>query len=333
LEKTQTFGIEFEITSDVTEWSDETEWERAAKALSAALRKGLGSERAYRDSKRYNVHGIKYDKWQVVYDGSCGWELVSPILRGKEGFEEVVRALGAVNNDPTLKKFKFKVDASTGCHVHFGYNYRQAKKFKNLVQFVRRFEGALFTLCAASRFQDNDNFDTGFHMPNEYCTPLLGSVSDDDVEELADAESIRNMFCNHDMRYHTVNLSLFDSNPQRLEVRMHSGTTDSEKILLWVSLWQNIFNCLNNFPLDVTRFSSDAEAPEISGKPDGDIVHVAAKYLGLSNEIHRQMLLKLHERRKELMDTKNWKEVLGTRKRNNLLRAWQNTFNGSLCHP
>jgi hypothetical protein len=131
------------------------------------------------------------------------------------------------------------------------------------------------------------------------------------------------MFCSHDMRYHTVNLSLFDSNPQRLEVRMHSGTTDPTKILLWVSLWQNIFNCLSNFPLDVTRFSSDAEAPEISSKPDGDIVHVAAKYLGLSNGLHRQMLLRLHERRKEVMSSKSWKEVLGARKQKVILEAWQ----------
>jgi len=322
----QTFGIEFELTSDETAWNDLDEWERAAKALSAAIRKELGTARAYRDPKRYNVHGIKYDKWQVVFDGSCGWEIVSPILRGQDGFEEVVRVLHAVNTDPAVKRFKLKVDSTTGCHVHFGYNYRQAKKFQNLVQFVRRFEGALFTLCSASRFGDGIT-------QNEYCMPLLGAVSDEEVSELSNADCIRNMFCAHDMRYHTVNLSLFDSNPQRLEVRMHSGTTDPQKILLWVALWQNIFNCLSNFPLDVTGFKSDAVSPEIKGSPDGDIVHVALKYLGLSHENHKKMLTKIYERRREVMSTAGWKDVLGTRKRNQTLRAWQSRFEEMSVSP
>ncbi|NBW81522.1 hypothetical protein EBR21_07180 [bacterium] len=93
-----------------------------------------------------------------------------------------------------------------------------------------------------------------------------------------------------------------------------------------MSLWQNIFNCLSNFPLDVRGFSSDAEAPEISGKPDGDIVHVAAKYLALSNVNHRALLTRLHERRKEVMSNAAWKKVLGTRKQRSVLAAWQARF-------
>lgn len=325
-----TFGLEFEMTSDAVNWHDDDEWERVGKEIVKTLTLAVGRERVNQTPVRRGIKSVKYHRWNVVYDGTCGWEAVTPILCGAEGFEEVVAALDAINkNDVLQKKYKIKVTSNTGCHVHFGYNYRMAEKFRNLVQFVRRFEGALFSLCAASRYTDTSIAESGAdYSANEYCMPLLGAISDDDVQSFKSAARIRETFCHHEMRYHTVNLSLFNTSPQRLEVRMHSGTLDPKKILLWVALWQNIFSSLDNLPLNVTGFRSDAEHPVISAKEDGDIVFIAAKYLGLAYDHHKSMLSKLHERRKEVMSTPAWKEVLGARKQKALLEAWERKFSG-----
>jgi len=325
-----TFGLEFEMTSDAVNWHDDDEWERVGKELVKTLTLAVGRERVNQTPVRRGIKSVKYHRWNVVYDGTCGWEAVTPILCGAEGFEEVVVALDAITkNDVLQKQYKIKVTSNTGCHVHFGYNYRMSEKFRNLVQFVRRFEGALFTLCAASRYTDTSLAEYGAdYSANEYCMPLLGAISDDDVLSFKSAARIRETFCHHAMRYHTVNLSLFETSPQRLEVRMHSGTLDPTKILLWVALWQNIFSSLDNLPLNVTGFRSDAEHPVISAKEDGDIVFVAAKYLGLAYEHHRTMLNKLHQRRREVMSNPAWKDVLGARKQKALLDAWEKRFGG-----
>ena len=87
---------------------------------------------------------------------------------------------------------------------------------------------------------------------------------------------------------------------------------------------RKIFSLLDNLPLNVTGFRSDAEHPVISAKEDGDIVIIAAKYLGLSYDHHKTMLSKLHQRRREVMSTPAWKGVLGARKQKALLEAWEN---------
>lgn len=326
-----TFGLEFEVTSDAVDWQDENIWERVGNELIKALTMAVGRERVNQRPVRTGIKSLKFDRWNVVWDGTCGWEAVTPILCGSEGFEEVVAALDAIKANKNLqKKYKIKVNSNTGCHVHFGYNYRMAEKFRNLVQFVRRFEGALFTLCAASRYTDTSLVEYGDeYSTNEYCMPLLGAISDDDVQSFKNSARIRETFCNHEMRYHTVNLSLFDTSPQRLEVRMHSGTLDAKKILLWVSLWQNIFSSLDNLPLNVTGFRSDADHPQISSKEDGDIVFVAARYLGLAYDHHKNMLTKLHERRREAMSTSAWRKVLGARKQKAILEGWERRLGGN----
>lgn len=43
-------------------------------------------------------------------------------------------------------------------------------------------------------------------------------------------------------RYRTVNLTRTVESIQKLEVRMHGGTTDFNKIALWISLWMQLFN-------------------------------------------------------------------------------------------
>lgn len=322
-----TFGLEFELTSDVMNAWDEEEWKELAGELIRTLTAALGRVRVNQSPVRTGIRNISYTKWNIIWDSSCGWEIVTPILRGADGFEEVVYALQALRDSHALQHgYKITVNTGTGCHLHVGADYRQPLKFRNLVQFVRRFEGALFTLCAPSRYTSGSSGRADDCEPNEFCKPLTGTVIDDDVLRFRTARGIREAFCNHEMRYHTVNLSLFDTSPQRLEVRMHSGTLDAGKISLWVALWQNILTSLDNLPLDVTGFRSDAIHPEISGREDGDIVHVARRFLGLCYAQHRPMLKRLHERRRQVMGNRGWKKLLGTRRQNALLESWQGRY-------
>lgn len=95
---------------------------------------------------------------------------------------------------------------------------------------------------------------------NMYCIPLgdcyeLSSI--EDCKTLADVESVwyktprRSGGHYDDSRYHNVNLhSLLGDSKGTIEIRSHGGTTDPDKILLWVRLHQNIIDKLDTMTLE-----------------------------------------------------------------------------------
>lgn len=90
------FGVEIEFLSTITS-------EHAVNTLRAA---GIQAEyMAYTHSATPH--------WKIVTDGSCGYELVSPVLDGEQGIEEVRRAAAA------LEAAGAKVDKRCGLRVHF----------------------------------------------------------------------------------------------------------------------------------------------------------------------------------------------------------------------
>ena len=97
-DKQATFGVEIEP-------ADHNERE-IAQALNAA---GIPTL-----CNGYN-HTDSHSNWKVVPDGSCGAEIVSPILKGEEGLQQV-REVCAV-----LNQIGCRVNRSTGVHVHHGF--------------------------------------------------------------------------------------------------------------------------------------------------------------------------------------------------------------------
>jgi hypothetical protein len=315
----QSFGIEFELVSRTVDCQDETKWRRVAKALVAELTSVFGAAAVNQTPVRRNPKSVSYRVWNVVWDASCGWEIVTPVLRGQPGFETVVRALDALTDSNTFDLFDLRVSRQTGTHVHFGWHYRDTTKFRTVLQFMRKYEAAFFTLVSASRYGED-------YSPNEYCKPLRLEFDDDDVACFRKLDDIENYISDHHARYLALNVAHVASNPQRIEVRMHSGTLNSQKILTWVALWMNVFHAIDHLGLNVSRFRSDAEMPGIEKNIHCDIISVAVRLLGLNQPKHRRMLEILHQRRSAVFGNPSWAEVVGEYQQEELLKYWDRRF-------
>ncbi len=115
----QTFGVEFELTADVDpETLTEREWLDKARALLHRLRDRLGSHRV-RPGTRMAYHTRGYERWKVEYDCSVGWEVVSPVLEGRNGFVELAEACDALTT--AADDLGLRVNYRTGTHVHIGW--------------------------------------------------------------------------------------------------------------------------------------------------------------------------------------------------------------------
>jgi len=210
----QTFGVEIEyIRCDVSQ-----------QALATALRSvGINAE-----AQGYN-HRVQ-DCWKLITDASCGYEIVSPILRGEDGKEQIRKVCAQLN------RFNAVVNRSTGLHVHIGYENATVKSFKNLLKTFAKYEEALDVIMPASRRANN----------NRYCASLCNRSAYDSDQDTADKvnayfrnvdrcrtlDDIRSMTSNRFVKLNTQSYWRYGT----IEVRHHSGTTDAEKINNWVEL-------------------------------------------------------------------------------------------------
>ena len=173
--------------------------------------------------------------WKIVTDGSCGYELVSPVLEGEAGLEEVRIAAAA------LEAAGATVDRRCGLHVHFDARSMNIKAVKNLFKLWLKFEDVLDTFQPQSRRGNS----------NTYCQSNLKDQCRDATSHrdacLAMFEAIdacKNMDQMRDIypcRYRKLNIQSYFRH-QTLEVRHHSGTTDPAKITNWVRLMARMFD-------------------------------------------------------------------------------------------
>jgi superfamily II DNA or RNA helicase len=179
----QTFGIEFELTRD--DWSDRVStdaWSVVAEPLRRRLSDALPGRVAARVFTEYGSPERSYGVWNVERDNSCGWEVISRVLVGPEGFREVVtacRVLAAAASELGLR-----VNHKTGTHVHLGWSVQSVDTLKRAIRLVKVFEPALATLVAPSRVAA---FDRG-----RYDLSVLPSTSVEvGVHRLADGHRER----------------------------------------------------------------------------------------------------------------------------------------------
>lgn len=181
--------------------------------------------------------GGPLDAWRFTYDGSCGWEVVSPILADASGFDELRRVCRAITVLVEECGGGLRVNHRTGLHVTLATRLDTDEKIRGFVRLVQRIEPGLFTLVAPSRLYPYDP-DAGRYSRragNQYCLPLrgVGDPSRLHPERFVDDDG---------NRYHTVNLTKSLEDVQLPEVRMHGGTHEFEKVALWLSLWMQLFN-------------------------------------------------------------------------------------------
>lgn len=160
------------------------------------------------------------DHWKIVKDGSVssrgtglssGLELVSPILKGEAGLQELAKALDALHNAGA------KTNTTCGLHVHVdtaGMNGVQRKNFFN--SYVRN-QRVLDRLVSASRRNNHG-----------YTKPYTESRADQYANLLEQGSTGSD-------RYYTVNTLSF-AKYGTLEFRQHQGTVSGKKAVAWVQL-------------------------------------------------------------------------------------------------
>ena len=205
-----TFGVELEVIMPAN-----SRGERGRDALAARMVEA-GVVCAH---ENYNHRTRPH--WKIVTDGSIGnenAEIVSPILMGEDGFEQIRKVCHA------LDAHGCRVDRTTGLHVHVGARDRFGEQigfFKELVRTYAKFEPVIDQLMARSRRARS----------SQWCRP---PVYNDAVERATTIDRVMSQ-ANPNGRYSKLNLTAMHTHGT-VEFRQHQGTTNAQKIENWVKL-------------------------------------------------------------------------------------------------
>jgi hypothetical protein len=246
----QTFGNELEITSKngVPDFSS-PRWRQGAELLILTLNDTVGQENVYQTGLRYHgsVNANAGTYWRIESDSSAGWEVISPIMMGRDDLGQMILVCKALDRVINENDYMFHINHRCGFHLTMATNLDKPKKIKNMLACISRLEPGLFTLVSPSRlhsFNESTNRCDIDHR-NIYCQPLSADL--DELQTLIDRPRTISRRAN---RHRSVNFTKVMDSANLLEVRMHNGTVNSEKIVPWVALWMALI-------LHTTRHGSD----------------------------------------------------------------------------
>jgi hypothetical protein len=161
------------------------------------------------------------ETWKVVPDATCGSEIVSPILYGQDGLDQI-KAVCEV-----LRNIGLRVDSNTGLHVHHDARDLTARQFASAMYLYAKAEPFLAAL-----------------LPTRTNSPWCRVVG---LEELA--HNYRRYVRGSDWRKNLMtNGRYYATNPTNanttgtLEFRQHSGSLNGTKIASWVVFTQGFIN-------------------------------------------------------------------------------------------
>ena len=193
------FGIEIEAYNCTRE--------RLARELTAA---GINVQ-----VEGYN-HTDHTDHWKLVTDSSLSgnntFELVSPILHGEQGIEELEKVCWV------LDLCNAKVNDTCGLHVHMDAAEFDLTTWKNLILTYKRLEGVI------------DNFMPHSRRNNHYCKALT-AITENSIKHARNIGDLRAAFFHN--RYHKVNLEAY-ARHRTVEFRQHGGSTNFTKMSAWI---------------------------------------------------------------------------------------------------
>lgn len=170
-------------------------------------------------------------QWKVTTDASVtgrdtglyrGLELVSPILYGDEGLDELQKVYEVLNSCGA------KVDKTCGTHVHFDISDFTVQDCKNFLNLYYNYQGIINHLVPPSRRR------------NKFCKPLLKSdlVQINNEQWVTSIRHIASILCT---RYNKVNLQSYVKYGT-IEIRQHGGTTDFDKMEAWIILMYQLLD-------------------------------------------------------------------------------------------
>ena len=202
----RTFGVEIEFTT-------------ASRETVARLMKQKG---LLAEVEGYNHFTRRH--WKLITDSSCGFELVSPVLKGRDGLNQLRLATEA------LAEAGAKVDRRCGLHVHHDINDLDAKQAANIYALYIKLEKTIDSFLPKSRRADN----------NQYCGSLFRHSNQqrvlDQLKTVNTMEDINNIFRT---RYVKLNIESYVKYGT-IEFRQHSGTIEFEKMYNWILLTQQM---------------------------------------------------------------------------------------------
>lgn len=240
--KNQTFGVEIELTTmDFEQYcKDESLWNEVANKLYEVMKKSLPSEFLGICGKwQENDQSLDYSKFNLVYDGSCGWEIVSSVLKGSFGFSLLFNFLEELSRGIKESLPYLKVNHRTGLHVHLAFDLNDTN-VGAVISGLFSAEPLMGCLVPPSRFNEYDESENSYDSStfNEFCEPLRVYFSPSKVGKIKSLKKLEDYLYEDDEinRYLTFNFeNILSGELNTLEIRMHSGTTDSLKVLSWIS--------------------------------------------------------------------------------------------------
>ena len=205
----RTYGVEIEIARDGMRYDVHS----IANTLNIA---GINAQ-----AESYNHTTRRH--WKVTTDSSCGYEIVSPILKGYEGLEELKRVLEVLN------AMDCKINRDCGIHVHHGVNDYSLKNFQNLFKMYVKYEKNIDAVLPNSRRANN----------NSFCRSMLythGTV-ERTIEKINEAKSVQQLENVWYTRYVKLNIQSYVKYGT-IEFRQHAGSLSFEKISNWILFTQ-----------------------------------------------------------------------------------------------
>ena len=191
--------------------------------------------------------GSDYSVWQVKPDGSIsgryGFEVVSPVLQGTDGLEQVKKVLSVVRDNGG------DANESCGFHIHWGVRDWRIKNFRNFYKRWAKFEKGTDLLQPLSRRGDN-----AYYTKSVYSNVVMGHASGDiartvqtmftKIDGCRTVTQLRNLIQGGG-RYNKLNLAKYHRTGT-VEIRHHSGSFSEQKVIAWIELTGSMISDADN---------------------------------------------------------------------------------------
>lgn len=241
LPSTRTFGVELEINKPTTGPHTELDHTGLARLLNAAGVRCRGGSLTY-------DHIDSPTHWKIVSDATVplGYELVSPILKGEDGLEQIRKV------SKVLVDCRYGVDISTGFHVHIGFEDMTPQQICDVLVRYGKHEKEIDWMVAKSRRTGNSNcqsLDNWMRNPvfNDVgrarsMEDVLGRISYNSRTHINELQGNR---VEGYSRFSKVNLFPYLRGHDTIEFRHHQGTIEADKIINWVSFLMAFIEATN----------------------------------------------------------------------------------------
>lgn len=170
-------------------------------------------------------------EWEIKTDSSCGrrkdesgLELVSPILSGEDGFNQIKESV------KFIKGIGGKINNHCGLHVHIGAEDLSTKRIYDIVKRYHENEHYIDSFMAMSRRKNNNLYCKSTYDSFDYQF-LSGEFDPDKFINVSD------LVRHQGSRYCKVNLHAYRLHGT-IEFRQHGSTLSSKRIIMWVRFLQ-----------------------------------------------------------------------------------------------